>query len=203
MSTNRDRNLRIPNAPLVPTPNPNVTPVGRGLLGSVATLYTKLMGEMLDGDVEGEEQDVLVRATQLYDPARNLDMLLAQHPGFDGPDTEIYLQGKMDVFTSSPEVVAEVMKGQELDQEPNPEGPPYEVSFHVPQGDAIQCFFRSVDVGPAIVEDLMVPYALGFHVTNALITPADSAVPPLFIQGSSSVYPADIDRLVMGLVQAS
>ena len=203
MSTNRDRNLRIPNAPLVPTPNPNVTPVGRGLLGSVATLYTKLMGEMLDGDVEGEEQNVLVRATQLHDAARRLEMLLTQHPGFEGQDTEIYLQGEMDFFTSSPEFVAEIMKDQELDQEPNPEGPPYEVSFHVPQGDAIQCFFRSVDVGPAIVEDLMVPYALGFHVTNALITPADSAVPPLFIQGSSSVYPADIDRLVMGLVQAS
>lgn len=203
MSTNRDRNLRIPNAPLVPTPNPNVTPVGRGLLGSVATLYTKLMGEMLDGDVEGEEQDVLGRATQLHDAARRLEMLLTQHPGFEGQDTEIYLQGEMDFFTSSPEFVAEIMKDQELDQEPNPEAPPYEVGFHVPQGDAIQCFFRSVDVGPAIVEDLMVPYALGFHVTNALITPADSAVPPLFIPGESSVYPADIDRLVMGLVQAS
>jgi hypothetical protein len=106
-------------------------------------------------------------------------------------------------FTSSPEFVAEIMKDQELDQEPNPEAPPYEVGFHVPQGDAIQCFFRSVDVGPAIVEDLMVPYALGFHVTNALITPADSAVPPLFIPGESSVYPADIDRITMGLVQSS
>ncbi len=203
MSTNRDRNLRIPNAPLVPTPNPNVTPVGRGLLGSVATLYTKLMGEMLDGDVEGGEQDVLVRATQLHDAARDLDMLLSQHPGFDDPDTEIYLQGEVDLFTSSPEFVAKIMKDQGIVQEFDPKGPPYEVSFHVPQGDAIQCFFRSVDIGPAIVEDSIVPYALGFHVTNTLLTPGDSAVPPLFIPGKSSVYPADIDRLVMGLVQAS
>jgi hypothetical protein len=48
---------------------------------------------MLDGDVEGEEQDVLVRATQLHDAARRLEMLLTQHPGFEGQDTEIYLQG--------------------------------------------------------------------------------------------------------------
>jgi hypothetical protein len=103
-------------------------------------------------------------------PQEDLDMLLSQHPGFDDQDTEIYLQGEIDLFTSSPEFVAEIMKDQGVVQEFDPEGPPYEVSFHVPQGDAIQCFFRSVDVGPAIVEDSMVPYALGFHVTNTLIT---------------------------------
>ncbi|HMS31845.1 MAG TPA: hypothetical protein PKA29_01025 [Candidatus Saccharibacteria bacterium] len=188
-----------PQGLLLPTPSPNVQQVSSLVAQRISKCYDSLMEEILSSD----QDDPLERASKLIEASGRLGMLLAEVDRFDGPGTEMWLQGvDMGLTTSSPEIIQ-----QALEESENPGMPdiPNEVGFLIPAEDGVQCFFDSFTIDSVFdatsdEPEAIIPYALGMRVANALATSADSSVKPLFIPGFSTIVPTKFEALQMGIV---
>ena len=186
-----------PQGLLLPTLSPNVQQVSSLVAQRISKCYDSLMKEILS------DQDPLGRASKLIEASGRLGMLLAEVDRFDGPGTEIWLQGvDMGLTTSSPEIIQQAL---EESGDPDMQDAPGEIGFDVPAEDGVQCFFDSFTIGPVFDPtsddpEAIIPYALGMRVVNALATPADSSVKPLFIPGFSTIVPTKFEALQMGIV---
>lgn len=186
-----------PQGLFLPTPSPNVQQVGILVAQRISGLYNSLMKEILS-----DQDDPLERASKLIEASGRLGMLLAEVDRFDGPRTEMWLQGvNMGLTTSSPEIIQQALKESE---NPGMQDTPDEVGFPIPAEDGVQCFFDSFTIGPVFDPtsddpEAMIPYALGMRVVNALVNSA-SSVTPLFIPGFSTIVPTKFENLQMGII---
>lgn len=90
-------------------------------------------------EILSDQDNPLERASKLTEGAGRLGMLLAEVDGFNGPGTEIWLQGvDMGLTTSSPEVIQQAL--EELG-DPDMQDAPHEICFDVLAEDGVQCFF--------------------------------------------------------------
>lgn len=135
-------------------------------------------------------------AYELLAISRTLNGILSEKAGLV-VGSEVYLSGSLTVVTRDHKTIRGLTEGDlpEVDGE-------VEVSFSVQYPDYVQCFFEGIKVGPAHEResDGLLPYALGFYTSQALLSTNEPGYDPLLLAGKSEVYPDNFDNLQMGLV---
>ncbi len=197
-----DYNGEYPDEIKLPKIDPSVQALGGLVVKRLLATYEILMLDIMDHTYCNplESADLLLRAS------KQLTMFLSEFTEFGGLGTEIWIQGvDTGLTTRNPDVIRQVLEEPEASIDPEDKGLLYEIGFHVPPEDGIQCFFDSFTIGPvfdATSDDpeAMIPYALGLRVSNSLVHPADPNIGKLFIPGLSTIVPVNFEELQLGVV---